>query len=124
MIFTDGDDRSSQATLEQVQRLVEDSDARLLAIGLGRSEQQKTLREKLELLTEASGGRVLFAERSDKLTESFGEVVRDLVNQYTFGFEPQRDGRTHEIKIQVPGRSVRVRARRSYVAPAAPPAAK
>ena len=39
VIFTDGDDRASQATLEQVQRMVEDSDARLLAIGLGRSEQ-------------------------------------------------------------------------------------
>jgi Ca-activated chloride channel family protein len=119
VVFTDGDDRSSQATLAQVRRLVEDSDAMLFAIGLGRAAQQDASRQILELLAEVSGGRALFAERSDKLTESFAEVVRDLANQYTLGFEPQRDGRSHEIKIQVPKQRYRIRARRSYTGPQA-----
>jgi len=121
VIFSDGDDRSSQSTLEQVQRLVEESDAMLLAIGLGRSSEQVLFRQKLESLADASGGRVLFADRSDELAESFAEVVRDLANQYTLGFEPQRDGRSHAIKVEVPKRSVRVRARRTYIAPGVAP---
>ncbi len=124
VIFSDGDDSSSQATLEQVRRLVGDSDAMLMAVGLGRGSVVNDLKETLESLADASGGRVLFAENSDELTESFGKVVEDLINQYTLGFEPQRDGRDHQIRVQVPGRGVRVRARRVYVAPTDLPTAK
>lgn len=124
VVFSDGDDSSSQATLEQVRRLVADSDAMLMAVGLGRGSQVRDLKETLESLADASGGRVLFAEKSDELTESFGKIVEDLINQYTLGFEPQRDGRDHQIRVQVPGRGVRVRARRVYAAPPELPTGK
>ena len=123
VIFSDGDDNASQATLEQVRRLAGDSDAMLMAVGLGRGSEVNDLKEKLESLAEASGGRVLFARKSGELVESFGAVVEDLINQYTLGFEPQRDGREHQIRVEVPGRGVRVRARRVYVAPTAQPTA-
>ena len=84
----------------------------LMAVGLGRGSTVNDLKETLESLADASGGRVLFAEKSDELSESFAKVVEDLINQYTLGFEPQRDGRDHQIRVQVPGRGVRVRARR------------
>ena len=124
VIFSDGDDSASQATLDQVRKLVADSDAMLMAVGLGRGSTVDELKEKLESLADASGGRVLFAEKSDELTESFAKVVEDLINQYTLGFEPQRDGRDHQIRVQVPGRGVRVRARRVYTAPPELPSAK
>ena len=124
VIFSDGDDSASQATLDQVRKLVADSDAMLMAVGLGRGSTVNELKEKLESLADASGGRVLFAEKSDELTESFAKVVEDLINQYTLGFEPQRDGRDHQIRVQVPGRGVRVRARRVYTAPPELPSAK
>jgi VWFA-related protein len=121
VIFSDGDDSASQATLEQVQRLVGDSDAMLMTVALGRGSVVNDLKEKLESLADASGGRALFAERSDKLIDSFSQVVEDLVNQYTLGFEPQRDGREHQIRVLVTGRGVKVRARRVYSAPPAVP---
>ena len=124
VIFSDGDDSASQATLDQVRKLVADSDAMLMAVGLGRGSTVDELKEKLESLADASGGRVLFAEKSDELTASFAKVVEDLINQYTLGFEPQRDGRDHQIRVQVPGRGVRVRARRVYTAPPELPSAK
>jgi VWFA-related protein len=117
VIFSDGDDNASQATLEQVRRLAGDSDAMLMAVGLGRGSEVNDLKETLESLAEASGGRVLFARKSDELVESFGKVVEDLINQYTLGFEPQRDGREHQIRVEVPGKGVKVRARRVYLAP-------
>ena len=124
VIFSDGDDSASQATLDQVRKLVADSDAMLMAVGLGRGSTVNDLKETLESLADASGGRVLFAEKSDELSESFAKVVEDLINQYTLGFEPQRDGRDHQIRVQVPGRGVRVRARRVYTAPPELPSAK
>jgi hypothetical protein len=96
----------------------------LMAVGLGRGSTVDELKQKLESLADASGGRVLFAEKSDELKESFGKVVEDLINQYTLGFEPQRDGRDREIRVQVPGRGVRVRARRVYTAPTELPTGK
>jgi len=119
VIFSDGDDNASQATLQQVRRLANDSDAMLMAVGLGRGSEVDNLKQTLESLAESSGGRVLFAKRSDELVESFGKVVEDLINQYTLGFEPQRDGRDHQIRVEVPGKGVRVRARRVYLGPAA-----
>jgi hypothetical protein len=96
----------------------------ILAIGLGNARERSLFEQKLEPLATTSGGRVLFAERSGDLAESFTDVVQDLVNQYTLGFVPQRDGRSHKIEVQVPKRSVRVRARRTYTAPSQAPEKK
>ena len=46
------------------------------------------------------------------------EQLETLANQYTLGFEPRRDGKYHELTVEVPGRGLRVRARKGYVAPA------
>jgi hypothetical protein len=124
VIFSDGDDNTSQANLQQVQRLTSNSDAMLMAVGLGRGSEVEDLKMTLESLAEVSGGRVLLAKRSDELVDSFGKVVEDLINQYTLGFEPQRDGRDHQIRVEVPGRGVRVRARTVYVAPSDTPASR
>jgi VWFA-related protein len=117
VIFTDGDDRSSQATFEQVERLVMESDAMLFAVGLGQATRGSQFKDKLDTLADASGGRVLLVDRSDRLGEPFAEIVEDLANQYSLGFEPRRDGRYHELKVEVNGRGMKVRARRGYTAP-------
>jgi VWFA-related protein len=118
VIFSDGEDRTSQVTLDDVRRLVDENDASIFLIGLGRALQQKPLRDKLEPVVEASGGMALFADDPDDLAKSFAEIVETLASQYTVGFEPRRDGKYHELTLQVPGRGLRVRARKGYVAPA------
>ena len=117
VVFSDGDDRSSQSTFEQVQRMVADSDAMLFAVGLGRGTQIDALKEKLQGLSEVSGGRALFAERTSKLREAFAGVVESLTNQYTLGFVPARDGRAHHIEVRLTKGGYRVRARQTYTAP-------
>ena len=117
VVFSDGEDRDSRVTFDQVRRLIDDSDATVFTVGLGRGASQKDLRDKLEELADASGGLALFADDPDKLTEPFAQIVETLSNQYTLSFEPRRDGKYHELTVQVPGRDVRIRARRGYVAP-------
>ncbi len=114
VLLSDGEDRSSQTTFPQVQDLVRGSDATLFAVGLGRGARVQELRQKLEAIAETSGGRVLFAERSNGLKVPFAEVVEDLASQYTLSFSPNADGKEHELRVEVPGRNVRIRARKSY----------
>jgi VWFA-related protein len=118
VVFTDGEDQNSQASLQDVARAISDSDTTFFAVGLGKGDRLRVIKANLEPLAEASGGLAVFAEHSDKLLEPFATIVSDLANQYTLGFEPRRDGKSHTLTVQVPGRDVRVRARRGYVAPA------
>ena len=117
VVFSDGEDRDSRVTFSDVRRLIDESDATVFTVGLGRGAQEADLREKLEQLADASGGLSLFAENADRLGQPFAEIVETLSNQYTLSFVPRRDGKYHELTVQVPGRDVRVRARRGYVAP-------
>ena len=117
VVFSDGEDQHSRVTFTDVRRLIDESDATVFTVGLGRGSSQADLRKKLEELADASGGLALFADDPDKLNQPFAEIVETLSNQYTLSFEPRRDGKYHELTVQVPGRDVRVRARRGYVAP-------
>jgi Ca-activated chloride channel family protein len=117
VVFSDGEDRDSRVTFPDVRRLIDESDATVFTVGLGRGQSQKDLREKLGELADASGGLALFAGNPEDLAQPFAEIVETLSNQYTLSFEPRRDGKYHELTVQVPGRDVRVRARRGYVGP-------
>jgi Ca-activated chloride channel family protein len=117
VVFSDGEDRDSRVTFPDVRRLIDESDATVFTVGLGRGASQKDLRQRLGELADASGGLSLFADNPDDLAQPFAEIVETLANQYTLSFEPRRDGKYHELAVQVPGRDVRVRSRRGYLAP-------
>ena len=117
VVFSDGEDRDSRVTFTDLRRLIDESDATVFTVGLGRGASQNDLRQKLGELADASGGLALFADDPDDLAAPFAAIVETLSNQYTLSFEPRRDGKYHELTVQVPGRDVRVRARRGYVAP-------
>jgi len=117
IVFSDGEDRDSRVTFPDVRRFIDESDATVFTVGLGRGASQQDLRAKLGELADASGGLALFADDPEELAEPFADIVETLANQYTLSFEPRRDGKYHELMVQVPGRDVRVRARRGYVAP-------
>lgn len=120
VVFTDGEDQASQATLQVVDRAVKASDAALFMVALGRGREQKNLRETLEALSEPSGGRALFADRPSDLGETFAELLDELTNQYLVGYEstnPKKDGAWRKLEVEVPGTRHRVRARQGYFGP-------
>jgi VWFA-related protein len=120
VVFSDGDDRTSHATIETVEDAVRASDATLFMVALGRGAREVQLRSGIERLVDMSGGRALFVDKSENLADAFGEVLEELSNQYLIGYQSSnttRDGGWRALTIDVPGRGYTVRARQGYRAP-------
>ncbi len=118
VLFSDGEDQNSRATMDAAVRRVEGSDVTIYTVGLGQATRVATLRSLLERLATLSGGRGLFPDRSEELEAAFGEIVQDLSNQYLLGYQPEnqdRDGawRRIDVRVRVPGK-FNVRARQGY----------
>src|SRR5262245_17649881 len=121
VVFSDGEDRNSQATLDRAQRVIKMSDATLFMVGLGAGRELDRLKQTMESLADPSGGRVLFAERPSDLAKAFSEVVEELKHQYMLGYEStnsRRDGAWRRLLVELPDTTHRVRARQGYYAPA------
>lgn len=123
VVFSDGDDRTSHATIANVEAAMRASDTTLFMVALGRGAREAQLRSGIQRLVTLSGGRGLFVERSDKLEDAFADIIEELSNQYLLGYEStnvRRDGTWREIEIDLPGVGHRVRARQGYRAPGGP----
>ena len=117
VVFSDGDDRTSHATLESLEQAVRASDATLFMVALGRAVRSGTLKTGIERLVDLSGGRALFVDRADRLDEPFAEIIEELANQYLLGYEStntKSDGAWREIKVELPNHRHSVRARQGY----------
>ncbi len=116
VLFTDGDDQSSHATLEAAIARTEGSDATIYAIGQGRAVSSPALQNLLRRLATVSGGRSFFTDDQASLDTSFAQILEDLRSQYLLAFEPsssKRDGSWHRIRVEV-SRGGHVRARQGY----------
>ena len=120
VVFSDGDDRTSHATIHAVEQAVRANDATLFMVALGRGVKETQLKSGIERLVDLSGGRALFVDRSDQLDEPFAEILEELSNQYMIGYESKntsRNGSWREVKLEIPGTNYSVRARQGYRAP-------
>ena len=120
VVFSDGDDRTSHATIHAVEQAVRANDATLFMVALGRGVKEAQLKSGIERLVNLSGGRALFVERSDQLDGPFADILEELSNQYILGYESKntaRNGTWREVKLEIPGTNYSVRSRQGYRAP-------
>jgi len=117
LLFSDGDDQSSHATLEAAIARAESSDATVYVIGQGRAIRAFDLQSVLKKFASISGGRAFFTEDVSRLDRFFEEVLEDLSNQYLISFaypDNERDGQWHAIRVDVADGRYHVRAREGY----------
>jgi VWFA-related protein len=117
LLFSDGDDQSSHATLDAALAKVDGSDATIYTVGHGRATQERKLQNLLERLAHTSGGRAFVASDASKSDEVFAQILDDLRHQYLLAYptpSSARDGAWHKIQVEVPGTKHRVRARQGY----------
>jgi Ca-activated chloride channel family protein len=120
IVFSDGEDQSSQASFAVVDRALRSSDATLFMVALGRGRDVADLRETVQALAEPTGGRGLFADKPSDLDDAFAEVLEELTHQYLIGYESTNakpDGAWRKLEVELPNTNYRIRARQGYFAP-------
>ncbi len=116
VVFTDGEDQGSHATIADVERRLQSSDVTLYMIGQGRGVTLESLKKIMERLVAPTGGRALFTDNIDELHGAFADLLDELSNQYLLGYSSnstRRDDGWRRIKVDVDGHH-EVRARQGY----------
>jgi Ca-activated chloride channel family protein len=117
VVFTDGHDENSFASLEAVIKRVEASDATMYMIGQGEAVTNPVFQRLLQRVATVSGGRAFATDSPQRLETAFADIIADLSNQYLLAYPPKNPGRDetwHEIRVEVKGGQYKVRARQGY----------
>ena len=117
VVFSDGEDQNSVATLKRVETRLETSDATIYTIGLGRSLKDKELAQVMSRMSEMSGGRSFLIDEIDELEKAFADIVEELSNQYLLSYASSNeahDGSWRKIQVELPKQKYRVRHRQGY----------
>jgi len=120
IVFSDGEDQGSHASITDVEQRLQASDVTLYMIGQGRGVEVEALKGVMRRLVEPTGGRALFTDNIGQLNLAFSDLLEELSNQYLLGYEStntKRDPAFRKISLRVDGQS-RVRARQGYRAAA------
>jgi len=116
VVFTDGEDQGSHATIADVERRLQSSDLTLYMIGQGRGDTFESLKEIMERLSVPSGGRAFFTENVETFHVALADLLDELSNQYLLGYAStngERDDAWRRIKVDVDGHH-EVRAGQGY----------
>jgi len=119
IVFTDGEDYGSGASLEEAEARLQSSDVTLYMIGQGKGVTLEPLKQVMHRLADPTGGLPLFVERTDELRGVFRDLLEELSNQYLLSYTPSNtrlDGTMRRIRVEVQA-PYRVRTRTSYRAP-------
>ena len=120
LVVSDGGENNSRYSQRELQRVVEESDALIYAIGFPSDQANYPL---LRSLSELSGGRFIPSQMQD-MPDVAAKVALELRNRYVLGFSAAqipRDGKTHALRVQlIPPHGMpqlKLSWRRSYIAP-------
>ncbi|HEY7287305.1 MAG TPA: VWA domain-containing protein [Vicinamibacterales bacterium] len=123
LVFTDGDDTASKASLGKVTDRARDEDVMVYSIGLESEyfDGQRVVRTKpdrgLRKISDETGGGFFELKKNTELASTFTRVAQELHSQYALGFEAkQLDGKLHKLAVRMKKPGMTARARRSYMA--------
>ncbi len=131
LLFTDGVDNSSWLTEKQVTEALKRAEAVVYAVypaldsteDTPASRAQQVLgtggRLRLRQVVEQTGGSLLEAEWSDKLSQQFASIVREFRSRYLLLYEPTgvgHDDGWHRVEVRIKGKPAKVQVRPGYYA--------
>jgi len=130
LIFTDGaDDKSRLTTFDRILTRAQNEDFMIYAIGLQSHILGMVTKpdSSLRKLADETGGGYFELKQTADLSSTFTRVADELHRQYVMAFDATvLDGQVHKIEVRVKVPGMTVRARKTYLAEGgdAPPADK
>lgn len=121
IVVSDGGDNASLRKYAEVLTLAHQSQAVIYAIGLVGAFGEEENPRVLERLCKDTGGLAFFPRTLDTVTEVSNRIARDLREQYTIGYRPDRKLNSGEfrkivVKVSAPARgTLHVRTRPGYL---------
>jgi VWFA-related protein len=112
IVFTDGDDNASNVSHSQVVQEVQSSAVLLYFIAIGSPVLVDS--HTLEPLSDLSGGRTLYISKQEAVSPVMEQIRTELSQQYYLAYYVSKRPGFHRLRVEVPGRSLRVRAKTGY----------
>jgi len=119
VVFSDGGDNASRATLDQVLARARKSNAAIYTIGIYDPDDADKNPGALKSLARATGGERFLPQSPGLLLQTCERIAREIRSGYTIGYAPpDRDGIFHRVRVQIEPsvRHLTVRTRPGYFA--------
>jgi Ca-activated chloride channel family protein len=113
IVFTDGNDNGSNITHSRVVQEIQESAILLYFVAIGSPILVDS--HTLESLSDISGGRTFYIPKQEAIAPVLDQVRTELGQQYYLGYYVPRRSGFHRIRVAVPGRDVKIRAKTGYV---------
>jgi Ca-activated chloride channel family protein len=112
IVFTDGEDNGSTVSYGKIVSEVQSSAILLYFIAIGSPILVDS--HTLEPLSELSGGRTLYVPKQDAVLPVLDQIRAELAQQYYLAYYVERKPGFHKLRVEVPGRNVKIRAKTGY----------
>jgi Ca-activated chloride channel homolog len=112
IVFTDGDDNASNVSHGRIVQEVQSSAVLLYFIAIGSPVLVDF--HTLEPLSDLSGGRTFSVSKQDAVSPVMEQIRAELAQQYYLGYYVSKRPGFHNIRVEVPGRNLKIRAKTGY----------
>ena len=112
LVFSDGIDTASKAGYRDV--LLEAQRAGALVYFIPIGARILIDEHTIDSLAKETGGRVVYLRKGDPVRPAMEEIRQELARQYYVAYYTTRKAGFHSIRVEVPGRDVRIRAKSGY----------
>jgi VWFA-related protein len=115
ILLSDGEDTWSNTPWERALEYAQRSGVAVYAIGLNVPAISLEVRSQLSALSESTGGKVYFVDKSEELTEVYGEIEHELRSRYYLAYESDRPADEYGYRpIEIKVKRGKVRTARGY----------
>jgi len=112
IVFTDGVDTASKAGFRDV--LLESQKSGVLLYFIPIGARVLVDERTLESLSSDTGGRTFYLPKTQPIVPVIESIRQELARQYYIGYYAARTPGYHAIRGEIPGRTVRIRAKSGY----------
>ncbi len=122
IVLSDGADTLSKKSADKALKAALEANAVVYTVDMSEVNSQISVRTQnqgvLKNFAEKSGGRFVSTPGGVAMREAFKDIVTELGNQYTLGYQPTAapDGKWHTISLRLSRPDLQVRTRKGYVA--------